>query len=118
MMKLLFFSSDAAEVERTCRELDEAGIPCEIRNGSADRGEQADSLCAELWLHNDQDTHRALMRCAEQGVGFYRRSSIPSWRDEEEEEAQSRPTPTITNSRHRSFLLSPAAETSDKSPTD
>jgi len=69
-MKMLFFSSDEAEVEQVTRELVEAGIPCEVRDGLAANGDPPD---AEVWIRNDQDCHRAFMLCVQLGIGFARR---------------------------------------------
>jgi hypothetical protein len=69
-MKMMFFSSDDAEVAQVSRELDLAGIPCEVRSGSTSRGHTAD---AELWIRNDRDCHKAFMLCVQLGIGFARR---------------------------------------------
>jgi hypothetical protein len=69
-MKMMFFSSDNAEVAQVSRELNSAGIPCEIRNGSSFRGRAKD---AELWIRNDRDCHKAFMLCVQLGIGFARR---------------------------------------------
>jgi hypothetical protein len=69
-MKMLFFSSDNAEVEQVSRELLGAGIPCEVRGGLRVNGEPPD---AEIWIRNDRDCHRALMLCVQLGIGFARR---------------------------------------------
>ncbi len=69
-MKMLFFSSDEAEVEMVSKEFNGAGIPCEIRRGPPT---QANGGEAELWICNDKDCHRAFMLCVEQGLGFARR---------------------------------------------
>ncbi len=69
-MKMLFFSSDGAEVAHVSRQFIDAGIPCEIHHHkvSADH-----NLEAELWIQNDRDCHRALMLCVQLGIGFARR---------------------------------------------
>jgi hypothetical protein len=72
-MKLLYFSSDSAEVEQVSREFVDAGIPCEVRLGFEAQGGAPNSCSAELWIRNDQDAHRALMLCVELGVGFAKR---------------------------------------------
>ncbi len=69
-MKMLFFSSDNAEVEQVSREFTQAGIACEIRDGSNHQSRPAE---AELWIHNDRDCHRALLLCVQLGIGFARR---------------------------------------------
>ena len=69
-MKMLFFSSDNAEVQEVSHQFTQAGIPCEIRQGLARNGHAVE---AELWIQNDQDCHRAFMLCVEQGIGFAKR---------------------------------------------
>lgn len=76
-MKLLFFSRDSLEVEHARRALDEAGIPCEVRHGFSAPGLPTDASSMELWLRNEHDVSRALMRCAEMELGFYRRPGKP-----------------------------------------
>ncbi len=71
---MLFFSSDSAEVEQVSREFTQAGIPCEIRDGSNHQSRPPE---AELWIHNDRDCHRALMLCVQLGIGFARRPPEP-----------------------------------------
>jgi hypothetical protein len=73
-MKMMFFSSDDEEVAQVSRELNLAGIPCEIRNGVPSRGHAAD---AELWIRNDRDCHKAFMVCVQLGIGFARRPAEP-----------------------------------------
>ncbi len=82
-MKMLFFSSEKAEVELVNAELIRAGIPCEIREGPAWDGLLQGPPCAEVWIQDDRDGHRALMVCVEQGVGFARRPALP---DQEEDD--------------------------------
>jgi hypothetical protein len=72
-MKMLFFSPEAAEVEEARRELVETGIPCEVRRSPVGEEGMGSPACEELWVQNDQDSHRALMWCVEQGVGFSKR---------------------------------------------
>ncbi len=84
-MKMLFFSSDNTEVEVVNKELVRAGIPCEIRQGPSGDGLLEGPPCAEVWILDDRDCHRALMLCVEQGVGFARRPALP---DEEEDNFQ------------------------------
>ena len=69
-MKMLFFSSDSAEVQQVSKEFTQAGIPCEVRNDSRVRGVFRE---AELWIRNDRDCHRAFMLCVQLGIGFARR---------------------------------------------
>ena len=69
-MKMLFFSSDSAEVRQVSKEFTQAGIPCEIRNDGLVRGGFRE---AELWIRNDRDCHRAFMLCVQLGIGFARR---------------------------------------------
>jgi hypothetical protein len=73
-MKLMYFSSDAVEVELLRKEFVEAGIPCEVRNGPLPQGTMPNSTYAELWIENERDAHRALMLCVELSVGFAKRA--------------------------------------------
>lgn len=70
---MLYFSSDAEEVELLSQELVQAGIPCEVRGGSFAEGAFPNPSCAELWIQRDRDCHRALMLCVELGIGFAKR---------------------------------------------
>lgn len=85
-MLMFFFSSEHAEIERVRRELLEAGIPCEIHEASLLEGAPQVPFDEELWIHNDEDTHRALMLCVEQGLGFAKRNVPPDWTEMEPEE--------------------------------
>jgi len=69
-VKLLYFSSDGAEVDPLLRELATAGIPCEVRHGPFPEGMFPYEDYAELWIQRDRDWHRALMLCVELGAGF------------------------------------------------
>jgi len=71
-MKMLFFSSDNAEVQEVGHEFTQAGIPCEVRKGPAHNGHAVE---AELWIQNDRDCHRAFMLCVERGIGFAKRNA-------------------------------------------
>ena len=71
-MKLLFFSPESSEVEEVGKEFTHAGIACEVRNAPPVET-QPDSVCSELWIHNDCDSHRATMLCVQLGLGFARR---------------------------------------------
>ncbi len=71
-MKMLFFSSDSAEVQNVSQQFIQAGIPCEIHHHKASTSEGR-KLEAELWIQNDRDCHRALMLCVQLGIGFARR---------------------------------------------
>ena len=68
-MKMIFFSADREEVEFVAREFDDAGISCEIRAIEVPAPSDA-----ELWIFHDEDSHRALMLCVHQGIGFARRA--------------------------------------------
>lgn len=72
-MKMLFFSSDALEIETVSKEFTHAGIPCEIRNGIPVNRRPTSAPQAELWIHDDRDCHRALMLCVQLGIGFSKR---------------------------------------------
>ena len=69
-MKMLFFSSDKSEVTQVSQEFTQAGIPCEVRNGSGPNGKPRD---AELWIQNDRDCHRAFLLCVQLSIGFAKR---------------------------------------------
>jgi hypothetical protein len=73
-MKLLFFSDDSAEVEQACWDLVQAGIACEVRHGPMAQNGSPHPPGAELWIANEQDAHRALIRCVALRVGFSRRA--------------------------------------------
>jgi len=73
-MKMLFFSSERAEVELVRKEFVEAGIPCEIRDSEMAEGIQPSSGDEELWIERDEDCYRALMLCIHLGVGFGKRA--------------------------------------------
>ena len=74
-MKMLFFSSERAEVESVRQEFVKAGISCEIRDSRAPKNMSTGSSDAELWIQNDQDCHRAFMLCVQLGVGFAKRAN-------------------------------------------
>ena len=73
-MRLIFFSSERGEVELVHQELTAAGIGCEIHEGRAllESGAPA-GYESEVWILNEDDSHRALMLCVQLGVGFARR---------------------------------------------
>jgi hypothetical protein len=73
-MKMLFFSSDKAEVEQVSREFAQAGIPNEVRAGSGKRA----SPELELWIKNERDCHRAFTLCVRLSIGFAKRSPQPA----------------------------------------
>jgi hypothetical protein len=83
-MKLLYFSSEQAEVELVHKECLQAGIECEVRANSADKAETKKSSDTELWLKNDRDTHKALMLCVQLGVGFGKPAARPQVDAEEQ----------------------------------
>ena len=76
-MKMLFFSADSDEVADVGKEFQEAGIPCEVRNGLRGPDATAKPGHAELWIQNDQDCHRAFLLCVRLGVGFAKRPKTP-----------------------------------------
>jgi len=84
-MKLLFFSPNNSEVAEVSKELETAGIACEIRRHSSKNHHPSDFDEAEIWIQHDRDCHRALLLCVARGVGFARRpakaSAIESWTD-------------------------------------
>jgi hypothetical protein len=73
-MKLLFFSCDCSEIEQVGRNLLEAGIPCWVQSREQ-REMPANASCAELWIQNDCDHHRASMLCVQLQVEFSRPAS-------------------------------------------
>jgi hypothetical protein len=78
-MKMLFFSSDASEVEIVSKEFTLASIPCEVREGINNNGHSTAPRQAELWIHDDKDCHRALMLCVQLGIGFSKRAPKPEF---------------------------------------
>jgi len=82
-MLMFFFSSEHAEIERVRRELLEAGIPCEVHEANLPEGAPPMTPDEEIWISNDEDTHRALMLCVEQGLGFAKRVIPPDWTEME-----------------------------------
>jgi hypothetical protein len=69
-MKMLFFSSEHAEVETLRQEFVEAGIPCEVHGSEVPEGVVPAPHDEELWIQRDEDCYRALMLCIHLGVGF------------------------------------------------
>lgn len=76
-MKLMFFSSDRAEVERLRQELAAAAIACEVRECGNAEGIYPTSAEVELWLENEADYYWAAMLCVRLGVGFAKRHAPP-----------------------------------------
>jgi hypothetical protein len=72
-MKMLFYSADLAEVQQACIEFSHAGIRSEVRHSPPGPPRLRVAPCAELWIHDDRDCHRALMLCVQLGIGFSRR---------------------------------------------
>ena len=58
-MKMLFSSQTAPEVGLLKGLLDEAGIPCEVRNESTHANLPGAAFQPELWIVNDADYERA-----------------------------------------------------------
>lgn len=73
-MLMFFYSADHSEVEQVRNELIEAGIPCEIHEFGPAEGLAQRPGEEELWIRNDDDSHRALMLCAALGLGFAKRT--------------------------------------------
>ena len=67
-MKMMYFSADRVEVESVAKEFLEAGISCEVRSIEVPAPSDA-----EVWIHQDQDAHRAQMLCVHLNIGFARR---------------------------------------------
>ncbi len=74
-MKMVFFSSDRLEVELLSKELAQAGIPCQVREGIAMEDLPAPGPETELWIQNDRDAHRAFLLCVEREAGFAKRDT-------------------------------------------
>ncbi len=72
-MKMLFYSADLTEVTQASSEFATAGIPCEVRKSPPLPNKFKAPPCAELWIRDDRDCHRALMLCVQLGIGFSRR---------------------------------------------
>ena len=72
-MKMLFYSSDDAEVRLVSKRFMDAGIACEIRQGPFPASDNSHASDTELWIRNDKDCHRAFMLCVALGLGFARR---------------------------------------------
>jgi hypothetical protein len=72
-MKMLFFSADGTEVEKVGKEFAQAGIACEVRTSPHPKKPSPRPGDTELWIRDDRDCHRALMLCAELGIGFSKR---------------------------------------------
>ena len=76
-MKMLFYSSDWTEVEVVRKEFVDAKIPCEVRIDGPAIGIPAGAIDAQLWIHNEQDSYRALLLCVELGIGFGKPAPAP-----------------------------------------
>ena len=72
-MKLLFYSSERAEVELLSHYLIEAAIDCEIHDSGEVKGLSLRPAEAELWIRHDEDSYRAFMLCVEHNIGFAKR---------------------------------------------
>ncbi len=72
-MKMLFFSSDKTEVEQVSREINSAGIDCEVRNTACEIGSLPGET--ELWVRDDRDCHRAVLLCVQRNMGFAKRTA-------------------------------------------
>jgi len=76
-MKMLFFSSERSEVEVLRKAFDEVGISCEIHDSGVIAGLSLRPPEAELWIHHERDSYRAVMLCVELGLGFAKRPPLP-----------------------------------------
>jgi hypothetical protein len=73
-MRLIFFSAEHAEVELVHQELTAAGIACEIHEGCGFLPDVVSGKTeSEVWILNEEDSHRAVMLCVQLGVGFAKR---------------------------------------------
>jgi hypothetical protein len=59
-MKMLFSSSDGAEIRQVKKKLFEAGIRCEVRHNPVAQGVFGVASCPELWVNNEGDILKAL----------------------------------------------------------
>jgi hypothetical protein len=62
-MKRLFSTPDSAEMGLLKSRLEEAGIPCLLRNEQISQAIPSAAFSAELWIANDQDYQRAVALC-------------------------------------------------------
>lgn len=76
-MKLLFYSAERDEVELLRHYLIEAAIDCEIHDSGQINGLSLRPPEAELWIHHDTDSYRAVMLCVEHNIGFAKRPPQP-----------------------------------------
>jgi len=76
-MKMLFFSSEPAEIEEVRKSCIDAGIACEVHGQAPAEGPVCKNGDTELWIQNDLDSYRAWLLCVKLGVGFARRSFGP-----------------------------------------
>ena len=90
---MFFYSADHSEVEQIRQELIEAGIPCEIHEFVPADGLAQGPVEEELWIRNDDDSHRALMLCVALGLGFAKRTLPPDWFAELPPESDEEPAP-------------------------
>jgi hypothetical protein len=87
-MKMIFFSAERAEAELVRTELLAAGVACEVREKETGDGRLSNVSDAEVWIQNDEDSHRALMLCVELGVGFAKRAVTVAVGEDEAETQQ------------------------------
>ncbi|PWU16659.1 MAG: hypothetical protein C5B50_13130 [Verrucomicrobia bacterium] len=85
-MKMVFFSSDRVEVEMLSKELNQAGIPCEVRSGVTLEDGTPSVPEAELWVQHDHDRRNAYMFCVEREIGFAKRGQVTTLDDLDEQE--------------------------------
>jgi hypothetical protein len=60
-MRMLFCSSDIAEIGRVGREFEQAGIRCGVRYDPPREGACPTPPHAELWIHNEKDFYQAVV---------------------------------------------------------
>ncbi len=60
-MRMLFSSSDIAEIGRVGHEFAEAGIPCGVRYDPPREGTCPAPAHAELWVQSENDFYRAVL---------------------------------------------------------
>jgi len=85
-MKMIFFSAERAEAELVRTELLAAGVACEVREKEMGDGLLPNVSDAEVWIQNDEDSHRAMMLCVELGVGFAKRTAMVGVGEQEDQD--------------------------------
>jgi len=85
-MKMMFFSAERTEAELVRTELLAADVACEVREKEMGDGLLPNVSDAEVWIQNDEDSHRAVMLCLELGVGFAKRAETVRVGEQEDQD--------------------------------